>query len=242
MLMPHVYPDHEAVSRHAAHWLMERVRRAPSALLCLASGSTPTRTYQLVAERGATSPELFDRVRLLKLDEWGGLAINDPATCERHLRDALIEPLGLADKYVGFESQPRNAEAECARIARWLADNGPIDTCVLGLGTNGHLGFNEPGNSLQAHAHVARLSEVSLTHSMLSGSSSRPTYGLTLGMADILQSRCVLLLVTGATKREPLKRLLSGRVTTEFPASFLQLHPEVHLVCDAAACPESTKS
>jgi galactosamine-6-phosphate isomerase len=90
---------------------------------------------------------------------------------------------------------------------------------------------------LQAHAHVAELSQASLAHAMLRQSAHRPTYGLTLGMADLMQSRNVLLLATGATKRKPLRRMLSGPITTEFPASLLQLHSRATILCDAAANP-----
>lgn len=235
MLKPHILADHETVSRHAADWLIERLRRQPSALLCLAAGATPLRTYALLAKHGAKEPSLFDRCQVLKLDEWGGLPWDDPATCEHHLRETLISPLGLAKRYVAFDSRPQDADAECARVAKWLEQNGPIDTCVLGLGVNGHIGFNEPAASLRPHAHVAQLSPSSLSHAMLSRTTARPTCGLTLGMADLLQSRHVLLLVTGAAKRVPLGRLINGQITTEFPASLLQLHPNVILLCDAAA-------
>ena len=237
MLNPLVLSDHEAVSRHAEGWLVERLRERPDALLCLATGRSPMRTYELLAARYTAEPHLFDRMRVLKLDEWGGLPINDPATCEEHLRHSLIAPLELEKRYMGFESQPADAQAECTRIATWLQQNGPIDVCVLGLGLNGHLGFNEPADRLQPHAHVAELSETSLTHAMVSGSGDRPRYGLTLGMADILQSRRILLLVTGAAKREPVRQLLSGEITTAFPASLLALHSDVLLLCDEAAKP-----
>jgi galactosamine-6-phosphate isomerase len=190
-----------------------------------------------LAERGRSEPSLFSRCRILKLDEWGGLPLTDPATCDHDLRTALIEPLGLEKQYVAFDSQPADAQAECARIARWLDEYGPIDTSVLGLGVNGHVGFVEPAEYLEPHAHVTELSASSLAHAMLAKSSLRPTYGLTLGMADVLQSQHVLLLVTGAGKREPLERLLSGKVTTQFPASVLQIHPRVELLCDTAANP-----
>jgi len=235
MLRPRVFPDHERASQFAADWLVERLRDKPDSIICLATGATPILVYALVAERAAKEPSLVDRCRLLKLDEWGGLPMDDPATCEQHLRSTLVTPLGMADRYVGFESQPPNAEAECSRIAMWLAENGPIDACVLGLGLNGHIGFNEPAASLQPHAHVAKLSDASLAHAMVSCCDTRPTYGLTLGMADLLQSRHILLLVTGAAKREALAQLLRGQVSTEFPASLLQLHGDVRVVCDATA-------
>ncbi len=237
MLKPRVFPDHESASRFATDWLAEQLRSKPSSLLCLATGHTPMRTYQLLAECGKTEPELFDRVRLLNLDEWSGLDMDDPATCGRHLRDVLVTPLKLIDRYVAFESRPADAPAECARVAAWLKKNGPIDACLLGLGLNGHLGFNEPAESLQPHSHVARLSNASLSHTMIGNSATRPTDGLTLGMAELMHSRRVLLLATGESKREPLRRLLSGEITTAFPASLLQLHPDSTIACDAAASP-----
>jgi galactosamine-6-phosphate isomerase len=97
------------------------------------------------------------------------------------------------------------------------------------------LGFNEPADFLLPHAHIAELSEASLGHAMLNQSEARPTYGLTLGMADLMESRQILLLVTGAAKQEPLQRLLSGQITTQFPASMLQMHSNVMLLCDSAA-------
>lgn len=240
MLKPQVFSDHEQVSRHAANWIIERLRQEPSALLCLACGTTPMRTYQLLAEQGAGEPSLFDTCRVIKLDEWGGLPPGDPATCDEQLRSTLISPLRLDDRYIAFESQPHDPDSECARIATWLEQNGPIDTCVLGLGVNGHIGFNEPAEFLEPHAHVAQLSQASLKHAMLRETKRRPAYGLTLGMADLLQSRQVLLLVTGAGKREPLRRLLSGAIATEFPASLLQLHPNAVVLYDsAAALPQS---
>jgi galactosamine-6-phosphate isomerase len=235
MLQAHILPDHEAVSRHAADWLAARLRQNPSALICLAAGSTPTRTYEILAQAGAKEPTLFAHCRIIKLDEWGGLPPGDPATCDFQLRTTLVSPLNLAERYVAFDSDPPDPEAEAARVAVWLDQNGPIDISVLGLGINGHLGFTEPAEYLQPFAHVAQLSQESLAHAMLAKSNIRPTYGLTLGMADLIQSRHILLLVTGPTKRDPLKRLLSGRITTEFPASMLQLHSSVQLLCDAAA-------
>lgn len=235
MLQPQTFPDHETLSQYAADWLLNQLRDQPKTLFCLATGATPTRTYELFAARRSLEPKLFDRLRVLKLDEWGGLAMDDPATCEQHLRKTLIEPLGLVNRYVGFQSRPDDPVAECKRIQAWLDANGPIDVCVLGLGVNGHIGFNEPAPALRPHAHIAELSAASLGHAMLNQAHTRPAYGLTLGMADLLHSRLLLLLVSGSSKREPLRRLLDGPIITEFPASLLVLHPNVLLLCDEAA-------
>jgi galactosamine-6-phosphate isomerase len=235
MLAPTPCNGHEDMSRRAASWLADRIERSPSSLLCIAAGSTPLRTYQLLGEHYARNPAGLNRLRLLKLDEWGGLDPGDTATCEHALRWHLVTPLGLEERYIGFESNPADPQAECRRVAAWLANNGPIDTCILGLGTNGHIGFNEPAPALPPHAHVAQLSDASLAHSMLRDSRARPRYGLTLGMADLLHADAILLLVSGESKRQALRRLLEGPISTEFPASLLALHTNVHLLCDTPA-------
>lgn len=234
-MKPTVYADYEQMSRAAARWLGAALRPRADLLLCLASGATPTRAYELFARQHAHRLPSFRRCRIIKLDEWGGLAMDDPASCERHLQEAIVQPLRLERCYVGFRSDAPNPEAECARIRNWLSRNGPIDACVLGLGTNGHLAFNEPAGGLRPHAHVATLSPESLRHDTLVRGRSRPRYGLTLGMADLSQARRVLLLVSGASKAGPLRELLRGVITPRFPASLLWLHPDVTLLCDQAA-------
>jgi len=238
MLVPTILENHEMMSEVAAGFLLRTILEKPTSLLCLATGSTPMRSYQLLAK---SRPERFTQARVIKLDEWAGLPMESPATCETFLRSALIDPLQLSTRYVSFNSQVTDRPAECARIAQWLRRNGPIDLCVLGLGVNGHLGFNEPADALQPHAHVASLSASSLSHSMIAEEPIKPEAGLTLGMADLLQSREILLLVSGPTKQEPLRRLLLGEISTHFPATFLQLHSRVTLLCDAAAAESVSK-
>jgi galactosamine-6-phosphate isomerase len=234
-MTPQVFDEYESLSQFAADLLVERLRQYPRALLCLATGATPLRAYSMFTARCAAEPTLVERMHVIKLDEWGGLAMDDPASCEQYLSRAIIDPLGLHGRYVAFNSDAPDPQAESARVAKWLAKQGPVDTCVLGLGVNGHLGFNEPAAHLEPHAHVAQLSATSLSHPMLANTPTPPTYGLTLGMADILQSRQVLLLVSGPAKQEPLRRLLDGRIATDFPASLLWLHADVLLLCDSQA-------
>jgi galactosamine-6-phosphate isomerase len=227
-----VHSDYEEMCVAAANLIAARLEEKPDLLLCLATGSTPTRAYELLAAR---SKSLFSQVRVLKLDEWGGVAMTSPATCETYLRKILIDPLDLCSRYVAFESQPADPVAECARIARWLVENGPIDLCVLGLGLNGHLGFNEPAAALQPHAHIATLSPESLEHSMVQALPIKPTFGLTLGLEDILDAREILLLVSGLSKLAPLERMLSGEVGPRFPGSYLRKHKLTRVICDRAA-------
>lgn len=232
-----VHADYEELSRHAARTVMHLAMHEPDLLVCAATGASPTRTCEIIASAWQGRPDHTGRMRIVKLDEWGGLSGDDPGSCEAYLRRHLLGPLSISDdRYLGFRGGASSPETECRRVADALGAMGPIDVCVLGLGLNGHLGFNEPADALHPHAHVATLSPESLAHPMVKGSGKPITYGLTLGMADILQSKQVLLLVNGPHKFEPLRRLLEVRtVTPRFPASFLWLHPDVTCLCDAEA-------
>jgi galactosamine-6-phosphate isomerase len=235
--------DHEAMSQAAAAYLVAQLRRKPNSLLILATGDTPERTYQLLADYGRAKPGLCDHLRILKLDEWGGLSMDDPATCEVALRRTLVGPLGIGpERYMGWQSAPPNITAECSRIRQWITGHGPADVCVLGLGLNGHLGFNEPGEFLRPGPHRAELSNESKQHSMLNQARGQPGYGLTLGLRDILQSREILLLVSGAQKAPQLRRLLRPEISPRFPASFLWLHAVTTICCDEAAYPRAVKT
>lgn len=231
-----ILENHEAMSRAASAAMAEEFALHPRLLLCLATGATPARAYEWTAAKGKKLPALLSQLRVLKLDEWAGLASTDPGSCEFFLRQRVVAPWGISpERFEGFGCHPRPPKLECERMRKWVVRHGPIDLCVLGLGRNGHLGFNEPGPNLCPVAHLATLAEETRKHSMLGQSTVRPEQGLTLGMAEILQSRRIFLLVSGRHKRQALRRLLRGEITTEFPASFLWLHPQTTLFCDRAA-------
>ena len=231
-----VCADHEFLSRQAAERILSAVARKPDLLLCAAAGFTPLRSYKLLAENHKRQPDIFRALRVIKIDEWGGLEMKDAGSCECQLREHLIAPLQISDAgYIAFNSAPADPEKECERIKSCLSREGPIDFCVLGLGVNGHIAMNEPASSLQPEAHVAELTEATLSHPMLANSRSKPGFGLTLGMAEILASKESLLLVSGARKRDALHSLLQREITTQFPASFLWLHPNWTLLCDQEA-------
>jgi galactosamine-6-phosphate isomerase len=231
-----VLNNYEAMSRAAADFIFRELKRQPNLLLCVSAGATPTRTYQLLAARYVRQPKLFNRLRVLQIDEWVGLAPGDPATCAADLRRKLLEPLRIPpNRSMGFRTGATDPTAECGRIACWLAANGPIDVCILGLGKNGHVAINEPAEALAPFAHVAALAESSRNHAMLKDLTTKPSSGLTLGMADILRSRRVLLLVNGKQKLPAVRRLMKPEITTRFPASFLWLHPDATVLCDREA-------
>jgi galactosamine-6-phosphate isomerase len=237
-----VAETYEAMSRRAAQLVAAELKQRRELIFCASAGGTPTLLYELLAERCRREPRLFQKMRVLQIDEWGGLPAGDPASCEEDLRGKLLEPLRISkDRYAGFNSQAKDPKAECGRIAKWLTKNGRIDICILGLGINGHVAMNEPAARLVPHAHRAKLTPSSLNHPMLKRLQRKPRFGLTLGMVDILCSRMILLLVNGRHKRAALRKLMKPMVTSQFPASFLWLHPQAIVLCDREAAPLSTK-
>lgn len=227
---------YDAMSQEAAAFICTELEQRPDLLLCVAAGGTPTRAYQLLATRYAREPGLFAQLRLIQVDEWCGLAPGSPATCHADLRTKLLGPLHIPPgRYTGFSTAAPEPEAECRRVARWLAAHGPIDICLLGLGRNGHVAMNEPAAAMTPHVHVAELTQSSRQHALLKPLAKKPRYGLTLGMADIMRSRRILLLVNGKQKRPALSRLMKPGITTRFPASFLWLHPDATVLCDREA-------
>lgn len=236
-----VADDVSHLSQMVAHTILEAVRAKPNALFCATTGATPTEAYRMLAEHHKREPSTLAAMRVLKLDEWLGLPPDHKATCERYLREHLLGPLGIGrDRYEGFRGDATNPQAECQRITEVLANWGPIDLCLLGLGTNGHIGMNEPAESLTPFAHVEQLSESMRGHSMLRDAGAEVRQGLTLGMADILQSRQIVLAVSGASKHPPMRSLLAGKVTPQCPASFLWLHGNALCICDPQATGEKT--
>ena len=231
-----ILDTHEDLSRVASAMIIQQLETDPDLLLCAATGNTPSRTYALLAEEYQRRPERFAGLRVLKLDEWGGLAADDPGSCEYYLRTRLVDPLQITgQRYTGFRNDPEDPETECKRMQTELSASGRIGCCILGLGVNGHIGFNEPAAFLQPGCHVARLAPTTVQHTMVEGKQHLPSYGLTLGIADILQARMILLLISGGSKTEITRQFLRQRVTPELPASFLWLHDNVCCLLDKAA-------
>ncbi|MDX1907494.1 MAG: galactosamine-6-phosphate isomerase [Bacteroidia bacterium] len=232
----HEYPDHLSLSQEACDHILRALDTKPDLLLCVATGHSPLETYRLLGEAYQANPSRFGRMRIIKLDEWGGVPMEDPQTCESFVQRYLLHPLHITpDRYITFESDPEDPAAECARVQALLDQAGPVDLCILGLGRNGHIGFNEPADTLQPHCHVAHLSEASMQHAMAAHMDRKPRYGLCLGMADILRAQEILLLVTGSGKEVPYQFLRTGRLSTQVPASFLWLHLGASALIDTAS-------
>jgi len=220
------------LNEQASETIIYELRQNPGSLICAATGNSPTGVYQKLVDK----KEHFDtsELRFIKLDEWYGLGINDEGSCEKYLHEHLFNPLGIShNKYIAFDGKAADPKRELGHVDNYLNEHGPIDLCILGLGQNGHIAFNEPADALQPHAHVAPLSSTSLQHTMIEATGEQIKYGMTLGMTDILQSKKIIMLVNGTHKNAIMQKLMEQKISTQLPASFLWLHANVQcFYCD----------
>jgi galactosamine-6-phosphate isomerase len=226
--------DYEELSQISAKVMLECIQNKPDALFCLATGSSPARAYEIFIELVNKEQISTQQLRILKLDEWWKINENDPSTCETFIQTRIIKPLNIpSENYISFNSDALDATTECNRIAQLIKDQGPIDLCILGIGKNGHLGLNEPGDSLLPFCHPVELSEKTKTHAMLEKTSTKVDYGMTIGMADIIASEKVLFIASGEEKKTSFNTFLKAEVRTDLPASILWLHPSTLCVYES---------
>jgi galactosamine-6-phosphate isomerase len=225
-----VEKDYAAMSRRAAEAVLDALQAKPDSMVCVATGVSPLGVYAALAEHR----DAFAEARVLKLDEWGGLPADDPATCDTYIRRHILGPwIVPEERYIAFGGDAPDPDAECARVCRAIDDAGGLDICILGMGADGHIGLNYPADSLPPRAHATAPSV--LRHAMLKDARGTPTHGLTLGMGDVLRARRIVLVVNGEGKADAVARLLSGPIATQFPASLLWGHTNLMCVLDEAA-------
>ena len=225
--------DFKELSYACAEKMINCVKQKPNALLCLASGNSPKKAYEIFVKRILEEKLETRQLRILKLDEWWGISNDDPSSCEMYLQEILIKPLNISkNQFISFESSSANAHEECYRISEYLRKKGPIDLCVLGLGKNGHLGLNEPAAFLKLYAHVVELDNTTKTHTMLKGNDTDVSLGITIGLGEIMASQDILFVVTGEQKEPVFDAFKEGIISTKLPASFLWLHPKTTCIHD----------
>jgi glucosamine-6-phosphate deaminase len=231
--------DAREVARLAADTIEELVRARPEAVLGLATGSTPLPTYEelIRRHRAGTGPS-YDAVRCFTLDEYVGLPPGHPESYRATIARELTDALGIStDRVHGPDPAPDGLATAGERYEADLVAAGGVDVQVLGIGTDGHLAFNEPGSSLGSLTRLKTLTEQTREdNARFFGSvDAVPHHVLTQGLGTILRARHLLLLATGAGKAEALAAAVEGPLTASCPASVLQLHPHVSVLADDAA-------
>ncbi len=231
-----IFDDVRALSAELAAGVRAAVTAKPSLVLGLPTGRTPLPFYHALREGPAAD---WSQVRTFNLDEFVGVAASAPESYRAYMQRELFGPVGVPAAHVEFlDGRAGDLEAECERYERAIAAAGGIDMMILGIGTNGHIGFNEPGPYLHARSHRAHLQPGTrqANAAMFGGDAARvPEAALSMGMATILEARAVVLMATGVAKAGVVQAMADGHITTSLPASFLQLHPNVTVMLDREA-------
>lgn len=233
------FDDEAALSAALASRVFASIAAQPSLVIGLPTGRTPMGLYRELRDRSAGDRLDWSRVRTFNLDEFAGLEASHPRSYRAFMQAQLFDHVSIDPLNIGFlNGAAPDLKAECRRYEAAIAAVGGIDLQILGVGANGHVGFNEPADGLCALTHIADLEEESrrANAQRFGGDwTSVPERALSMGMSTILAARQIVLIATGAGKADAVQGMIEGLITTRLPASFLQLHPQVTVMLDANA-------
>ena len=230
--------NYDEMSRIAANVLSAQVTMKPDCVLGLATGSTPIGTYKVLIERCANGDLDFSQVKSINLDEYVGLSGEHDQSYRYFMNNNLFNHINIDKANTNVPNGlAEDVDAECQRYNDVINTLGPIDIQVLGMGHNGHIGFNEPDDHFPLETHKVDLAQSTIDANarFFASADEVPRQALTMGIKTIMQAKKVLVVVSGKDKAEIVKKAFTGPVTPQVPASILQMHPDVILVADEAA-------
>lgn len=233
-----VVENYEEMSRRAAEIVESQILKNPHSVLGLATGSTPLGLYGKLIEGVQQRRMSYKDAKTINLDEYRGLNRSHPNSYHKFMGEHLFGHIDIQMRHTYLpDGQAHSVEEECRRYEALVDRLGPIDLQILGLGTNGHIGFNEPGTPENSLTHCVELDESTRKNNarFFESLEEVPTHAITMGIASILKSDRILLLASGKKKAPAVKRLLEKRVSDDFPASFLWNHEDVTLMVDREA-------
>ncbi|WP_067839370.1 glucosamine-6-phosphate deaminase [Amphibacillus sediminis] len=231
--------DYQDMSRHACQRIIATIKEQANPVLGLATGSTPEGMYQCLIEAFNKGEVSFRDVSTFNLDEYVGLAPSDPNSYNYFMQDKLFSHIDIDQSQVHLPNgNTGDNQQECKDYEASVHQANEIDLQVLGIGLNGHIGFNEPGTPFSSRTHVVELdaSTREANARFFEKKEDVPTHAITMGIATIMDSKEILLLISGEKKAEAVKRLLENdEISEDFPASILRKHDNITVIIDEAA-------
>ena len=228
--------DYKSLSQKAATLIAAQIIRKPDSVLGLATGSTPEGTYAELIALNKQGVIDFAGVRTFNLDEYCGLPSEHPQSYAYYMRQKLFDHVNLTLGNTHLPSGTANdAQQECQRFEELIHQLGGVDLQLLGIGRNGHIGFNEPGESFPAATHLTDLAQDTLAANsrFFAPDEKVPTQALSMGIGTIMRAKSILLIASGPDKAWALDKTINGPVTPQVPASVLQFHPDATVIyCD----------
>lgn len=232
-----ILSDEISVAHAVTDHVVSILRKRPASTLGLATGKTFVPIYSLLVQRHRNDDTLFSKAVTFNLDEYVDLAAEHPASYRTYMRTHLFGPVGLSPEQTFLPGVEANIEQCCAAFETEVARRGGIDLQLLGVGRNGHIGFNEPGSLFSSRTRQVELAASTLEANARDFPAGEPvpSTAVTMGIGTILEAREIILVATGPTKAEAIARAFDASPDTSCPASALQLHPRVTVYCDEAA-------
>ncbi len=230
--------NYKMLSLRAARYLAGQIELKPDCNLGLPTGSTPLGMYDVLVRLHQEEGLSLAEVSTFNLDEYQGLGRDHPRSYYNYMKENLFQHVDIKEENINFfDGTAEDIEQECHRFENKIAASGGIDLMILGIGRNGHIGFNEPAEELRSHSHLTELAEetIKANQRFFQEEEEVPGQALTMGMGTILKSDRILLLASGQSKAWAVKELMKKRVSPRFPASFLRVHPRVTLLIDQEA-------
>lgn len=240
-----IQPDPESASLIGAHIVARVIREKRDAVLGLATGSTPLLLFRHLIRMHREEGLDFSRVTTFNLDEYVGLAPDHPSSYHDFMWKNFFEHINIAAKRVHIpDGMARDIPAFCRRYEEQIRAAGGVDLQILGIGTDGHVGFNEPTSSLASRTRIKTLTaETRRDNAVYFGDESKvPYHVITMGVGTIMESRMCVLFAFGEKKADTVARMVEGPVTAMIPASVLQLHPAARVLLDEGAAAKLTKA
>jgi glucosamine-6-phosphate deaminase len=229
-----ILPSKEKVYKEAAERIRSLVNRQHDAVLGLATGRTMLGIYEVLLDAYRKKRVDFSSVVTINLDEYLGLSPEDPRSFHHYMQDHFFNQVNIKkENRLIPDPLPEDVEKECEEYEEAIKKRGGIDLQLLGIGKDGHIGFNEPSSSLQARTRVKTLTDETIKDNF--GITHGPRFAITMGIGTIMEAREIVLVAVGGEKADAISRAVEGPVTASCPASALQLHPVAKVIIDTAA-------
>jgi glucosamine-6-phosphate deaminase len=234
----YVVKDYEEASRSGARIIADQIKEKKDSVLGLATGSSPLGIYEILVEKCKKGEISFKDISTVNLDEYKGLNELDKNSYHYYMNENLFSKVDIKTENIYLPNgMALDLDKECERYEKVIEDIGGIDLQLLGLGENGHIGFNEPGTPFTEKTHVVDLTEstIQADSRLFEKIEDVPRQALSMGIATIMSAKKILLIATGEKKADALAKVVNGKVTEDLPGSVLQNHKDVTIICDEAA-------
>ncbi|MBM7837928.1 glucosamine-6-phosphate deaminase [Alkalihalobacillus xiaoxiensis] len=231
--------DSKEMSEKAASLLFSRMKTTEGQLnLGLATGGTPQGTYEELIKKTRAANQSFAQVKTFNLDEYVGLSEENHQSYRYYMNTHFFNHIDIPIEQTFLPNgMALNLEEECARYEQLIIDNGGIDVQLLGIGSNGHIGFNEPGTPFSEETHLVKLAQETKEANAryFNDQSEVPSQAITMGIASIMRAKEIVLLISGENKADAFAKFMNGTLSEQFPASILETHENVTVIVDEAA-------